>query len=161
MISFYLLREGLKKNGLINPSAGWLGSAWVRNPTNKKNSFAKKYKDDQNGPIHPESENFNCSLLGGSGQKSQLSVGLFDFNFLVLNILKEADINFFFKVLAKFGDNKHNKGIKKNCGKKMFFSIEGGCGGGKFWMENSITFDVFLLKPFLRRIIYFISRIVL
>ena len=46
-----------------------------------------------------KSEDFNFSLLGGSGQKSRLSVGLFDFNFLVLNILKEADINFFFKVL--------------------------------------------------------------
>ena len=49
----------------------------------------------------------------GSGQKSRLSVGPFDFNFLVLNILKEADINFFFKVLAKFGDHKDNRGIKK------------------------------------------------
>jgi len=41
---------------------------------------------------------------------------------LVLNILKEADINFFFKVLAKFGDNKHNKDIKKN----GFFTSKGG-----------------------------------
>ena len=65
-----------------------------------------------------------------SGQKSRLSVGLFDFNFLVLNILKEADINFFFKVLAKFGDNKHNKDITKIVEKKCFFSIEGGGGGG-------------------------------
>ena len=63
-----------------------------------------------------KSEDFNFSLLGGSGQKSRLSVRLFDFNFLVLNILKEADINFFFKVLAKFGDNNHKKDIKK-----MFF----------------------------------------
>jgi len=47
---------------------------------------------------------------------------------LVLNILKEADINFFFKVLAKFGDNKHNKDIKKIVAKKCFFSIEGGWG---------------------------------
>ena len=76
-----------------------------------------------------KSEDFNFSLLGGSGQKSRLSVELFDFNFLVLNILKEADINFFFKVLAKFGDNKHNKDIKKNCEKKCFFSIDGGWGG--------------------------------
>ena len=29
------------------------------------------------------------------------------------NILKEADINIFFKVLAKFNDYKHNKDIKK------------------------------------------------
>ena len=42
---------------------------------------------------------------------SRLSDGLFDFNFLVLNILKEADINFVFKVLAKFGDYKDNKEI--------------------------------------------------
>ena len=74
-----------------------------------------------------------------SGQKSRLSVGLFDFNFLVLNILKEADINFFFKVLAKFGNYKHNKDIKKNCGKKWVFFIEG--GWGNIWMENSITFN--------------------
>ena len=32
---------------------------------------------------------------------------------LVPNILKEADINFFFKVLAKFGDYKDNKAIEK------------------------------------------------
>ena len=59
-------------------------------------------------------------IIGGSGQKSPLSVGLFDFNYLVLNILKEADIYFFFKVLAKFGDNKYNKDIKSkilHCGK--------------------------------------------
>jgi len=63
---------------------------------------------------------------------------------LVLNILKEADVNFFFKVLGKFGDNKHNKDIKKNCGKQnVFSSIVGGWGGGKIWMENSITFNVF------------------
>ena len=63
-------------------------------------------------------------------QKSRLSVKLFDFNFLVLNILKEADINFFFKVLAKFGDNKHNKDITKIVGKKCFFSLKGGGGEG-------------------------------
>ena len=34
--------------------------------------------------------------------------------------------------------------------KKMFFSIEG--GGGNILMENSITFDVFLLKPSLRNV---------
>ena len=45
---------------------------------------------------------------------------------MVLNILKEADINLFFKVLAKFGNNKHNKDIKKIVEKKCFFSIEGG-----------------------------------
>ena len=39
--------------GLIHEAGGWLGSAWVENP---KNSFEKKYKDDQNGLIHPE----NC-----------------------------------------------------------------------------------------------------
>ena len=55
-------------------------------------------------------------------QKLCLSVWLFDFIFLILNILKEADINFFFKVLAKFGDNKHKKDIKKNCRIKKFFS---------------------------------------
>ena len=33
--------------------------------------------------------------------------------FLVQNMLKEADINFVFKVLAKNGDYKDNKDIKK------------------------------------------------
>ena len=36
-------------------------------------------------------------------------VGLFDFHFPLKNILKEADIKFVFKVLAKFGDYKDNK----------------------------------------------------
>ena len=57
-----------------------------------------------------------------------MSVELFDFNVLVLNILIEADINIFFKVLAKFDDYKDNNNIQKNCGKKRFFSIEGGGG---------------------------------
>ena len=78
-------------------------------------------------------------MIGGSGQKSRLLVRLFDFAFLVQNILKEVDINFFFKVLAKFGDYKPNKDIQKNCGKQMFFSIE----VGKISIENSITFNVF------------------
>ena len=64
-----------------------------------------------------------------------------------LNILKEADINFFFKVLAKFGDNKHDKDIKKNCEKLMFFFHRRGVGG-KIWMENSITFNVFFVETF-------------
>ena len=34
-----------------------------------------------------------------------------DFHFSQKNILKGADINFFFKVLAKFGDYKDNKDI--------------------------------------------------
>ena len=40
--------------------------------------------------------------------------------FFVPNILKEADINFGIKVLAKFVDFKHNKDIKK-IEEKMFF----------------------------------------
>ena len=68
----------------------------------------------------------------------------FYFNILVLNILKEADINFFFKVLAKFGDYKHNKDIKKIVEKKcIFFHRRGSGEWGKIWMENSITFNVF------------------
>ena len=66
--------------------------------------------------------------MGGSRQKSRLSVRLFDFKVLVLSILKEADINFFFK----FGGNKHNKDLNKNCGKKMFFFHRRGVGGVKF-----------------------------
>ena len=70
-----------------------------------------------------KSEDFNFSLLGGS-----------------------ADINCFFKVIAKFGDNKHNKDIKKIVENKYFFSIKG--GGGKIWMENSLTFNVFFIETF-------------
>ena len=55
-------------------------------------------------------------------------VHVFDFEFQVQNILKEAENNFLFKVLAKFGVNKHNKDIKKNCGKKCFFPSKGGGG---------------------------------
>ena len=33
---------------------------------------------------------------------------------------KEADINFFFKGLAKFGGSKQNKEITKNYGEKQF-----------------------------------------
>ena len=54
-----------------------------------------------------------------------MSVGLFDFKFWVLNILKEADINYFFKVLAKFGDNKHNKDIQKLWTKNVIFPSKG------------------------------------
>ena len=50
----------------------------------------------------------------------------FVFHFFGPNILKEEDINFIFKVLAKFGDYKHNKDIKK-----MFFFHRRG-GGVKF-----------------------------
>ena len=60
---------------------------------------------------------------------------------MVLNSLKEADINFFFKVLAKFCDNEHNKDIKKN----IFFPSK---GGGKIWIENSITINVFFIETF-------------
>ena len=70
-----------------------------------------------------KTEDFNFSLLGGSGQKSLQLVRLFDFNFLVHNILKEADINCFFKVLAKFGDYKHNKDIKKLWKKNGFMVL--------------------------------------
>ena len=45
---------------------------------------------------------------------------------------KRNNIHYFFKVLSKFGDNKHNKDTSK-----------GGGGGGTIWMENSITFNVF------------------
>ena len=38
----------------LSIQAGWLGSAGGRNPTKKKIVFKKKYKDDQNGLIHPE-----------------------------------------------------------------------------------------------------------
>ena len=36
------------------------------------------------------------------------------------NYKDDQNINCFFKILAKFGDHKHNKDMEKNCGKKMF-----------------------------------------
>ena len=56
-----------------------------------------------------------------------------------------------FEVLTKFGDDKHNKDVKKNSGKKMFFFHRRGGGGGenldgKF--HNFLCF--FLLNPSLR-----------
>ena len=39
-------------------------------------------------------------------------------------------MDFVFKVLAKFGYNKHNEDIQKNCGNKCFFPSKGGGGGG-------------------------------
>ena len=45
-------------------------------------------------------------------------VHVFDFEFYVQNILKEAENNFLFEVLAKLCDDKHNKEerIKKRGG---------------------------------------------
>ena len=42
-----------------------------------------------------KSEDFNFSLLVGSGKKSRLLVKLFNFHFFIPDILKEADINYF------------------------------------------------------------------
>ena len=54
MESFPKGRFQKNKNGQINPLrlAGW-GQPWSKIQP-KKNSFKKKYKDDQNGLIHPE-----------------------------------------------------------------------------------------------------------
>ena len=59
---------------------------------------------------------FKLTGIGGVKAKISALLALFDFNFLVQNILKEGDINFFFKVFAKFGGYKHNEDIKKDCG---------------------------------------------
>ena len=48
-----------------------------------------------------------------SGTNVPIPAQIGPFHFFGPNILKEADINVFFKVLAKFGDYKHNKDIKK------------------------------------------------
>ena len=84
----------------IRGGRGGSGQADFRNffPQKKMFFFHENYKVDQ------FSEDFNFSLLGGSGQKSRLLVRLFDF-----------------AILAKFGDYEHNR-HKKNCGKQMFFS---------------------------------------
>ena len=39
-----------------------------------------------------------------------------------VNILKEADINFVFKLIARFGDYKDNKGIQKYLNFEFFLS---------------------------------------
>ena len=64
-------------------------------------------KDDQTGLIHPENWRLQFFIIGG-GQGRNPGCSLSP-----QNILKEADINFFFNVLAKFGDYKDNKDIKK------------------------------------------------
>ena len=47
---------------------------------------------------------------GGGGVRVEIpAVSLFDFHFSPHFFFKEADIIFFFKVLAKFGDYKDNK----------------------------------------------------
>ena len=54
--NIFEIREGKQKTKkLLNLSirAGWLGSADDQNPTKKNIVFKKKYKDDQNGLIHP------------------------------------------------------------------------------------------------------------
>ena len=48
---------------LSNALPGWLGSAGGQNPTQR--NFFQHYRDDQNGLIHIETEDFNFSLLGG------------------------------------------------------------------------------------------------
>ena len=86
--------------------------------------FHENYKVDQ------FSEDFNLSLLGGSGQKSRLLVRLFDF-----------------AILAKFGDYEHNR-HKKIVENKCFFHRKG--GGGKILMDNFITFYAFFTETFLK-----------
>ena len=52
--------------GFIHP--GWLAGVSRRSKSNPKKIVSKKkYKDDQNGLIHPETEDSNFSSLGGSG----------------------------------------------------------------------------------------------
>ena len=46
--------------------------------------------------------------------------------FYVPKIVKEAEYNFLFKVLAELVDYKHNKGIQGIGGKILFFYIKGG-----------------------------------
>ena len=75
--------------------------------------------------------------MGGSGQKSRYSD--FDFAFLVQNILKQVDINFYFKVLAKFGDYTDNKDIQK-LGFEFFLSnaLAGWLGSDERWINPTI-----------------------
>ena len=50
--------------------------------------------------------------LGGQGKNHSCQLDFLTSTLLVPNILKEADINYFFKVLVKIGDYKHNIHIK-------------------------------------------------
>ena len=61
MMNFWIIakkrvQKKIKMVGLIHRGwLAWLGSVWVQNPTKIKIVLKKKkYKDDQNGLIHPE-----------------------------------------------------------------------------------------------------------
>ena len=58
---------------------------------------------------------------------------------------KEGDINFVFKVLAKFGDCKDNKDIKKNWNFDFFLynALPGWLGSDERWINPTIFFKTF------------------
>ena len=91
--------------------AGWLGSAGGKNPSKKiiaENAKSKRWSEWSNS-----SKKLNTLMFPYWGGQGRNPGWLFDFHSFHQNILKVADINFFFKVLAKFGDYKDNKVIKK------------------------------------------------
>ena len=97
-------------------------------------------------PDHPNYE--NLKYWGVRAKISDVSQ-TFRLRLSCSKHLKEVDIKFVFKVIAKFGDYKHNKDIKKNCGKKTFFPLKGGGWGRcKIRLENSITFTFVFIETF-------------
>ena len=73
-----------------------------------------------------------------------------DFPLFVPNILKEADINFVFKNLAKFGDYKDNKDIKKLWNCWLFFRCE-----ASLWTAHVCLYLFIYVTPFcVRQIMY-------
>ena len=97
----------------------------------KKCFFHKKYKDDQNGLIHPERWKFWFFITWGVRAEITAISQTFWLPLFGSKNLKEADIKFFFKVFAKFNDNKHKKDIKKLWNFYLFFHRR----GGKFWWK--------------------------
>ena len=70
----------------------------------KKNVFFhENHKDDQNGLIHPENWRLKFFIIGGVRAEISALSQTFWLQLFGQNIWSEADINFFFKVLAKFG----------------------------------------------------------
>ena len=104
-----------------------------------------------------KSEDFNFSVLGGSGQNSRT----FSFKLFGSNHFKLNRYQFFFKVLPKFGDNKHNKDIKKIVGKKMcFFHRRGVIEAIKWLIKWFIKFKFINLIRWIIKLINLLIKLI-
>ena len=89
--------EKIQENLITNSSGVRMGRF-----STKKKKGKKKYKDDQNGPIHPENSRLNFFIIGGSGQFFGLIVRFYFILFLWSYLLKygrplvENSTNFIF-----------------------------------------------------------------